>query len=53
VAWLVPNSLGPGLVAGHGHLKILLGWDEVAMVVVAQVDLDPADGAGVAVVGLG
>jgi hypothetical protein len=35
-----------GLLAGHGDLEVVLGWDEVAVVVVAEVELDPLDGAG-------
>jgi hypothetical protein len=29
---------------------MVFGWDEVAVVVVAEVELDPVDGAGVGVV---
>ena len=31
------------LLPGHGDLEVLFGWDEVAVVVVAGVESDPAD----------
>lgn len=35
-----------GSLPGHGDAESVFGFDEMAMVVVADIDLDPVDGAG-------